>query len=177
MAKKLKKADKVKQNARKKDGGIKATLEERMEEERLKEDIEETVNMVRKRLNLDDTAIPKLHMNIDYLLAQNVPIHVIRKMCTQAPKTISMDMNLLKKKITAFKINSFFEESMVKIFNKNPKILLLKVEDTLTVKVSIYWQAKGWIWVWLMTMSPLYPCGKPCSRRTHHETVKNLALS
>ena len=28
----------------------------------------------------------------------------------------------------------------------------------------------------LMTMSPLYPCGKPCSRRTHHETVKNLAV-
>ena len=28
----------------------------------------------------------------------------------------------------------------------------------------------------LMTMSPLYPCGKPCSRGTHHETVKNLAL-
>ena len=137
MAKKSKKADKVKQKARKKDGTMKATLEERMEEERLKEDIEETVNMVRKRLHLDDTAIPKLHMNIDYLLAQNLPIHVIRKMCTQAPKTISMEMNLLKKKITAFKINSFFEESMVKIFNKNPKILLLKVEDTLTVKVSI----------------------------------------
>ena len=29
----------------------------------------------------------------------------------------------------------------------------------------------------LMTMSPLYPCGKPCSRGTHHETVENLALS
>ena len=28
----------------------------------------------------------------------------------------------------------------------------------------------------LMTMSPLYPCGKPCSRGTHHETVNNLAL-
>ena len=28
----------------------------------------------------------------------------------------------------------------------------------------------------LMTMSPLYPCGKPCSRGTHNETVKNLAL-
>ena len=28
----------------------------------------------------------------------------------------------------------------------------------------------------LMTMSPLYPCGKPCSRGTHHETVKKLAL-
>ena len=28
----------------------------------------------------------------------------------------------------------------------------------------------------LMTMSPLYPCGKPCSRGTHDETVKNLAL-
>ena len=27
-----------------------------------------------------------------------------------------------------------------------------------------------------MTMSPLYPCGKPCSRGTHNETVKNLAL-
>ena len=24
-----------------------------------------------------------------------------------------------------------------------------------------------------MTMSPLYPCGKPCSRWTHNETVKN----
>ena len=29
----------------------------------------------------------------------------------------------------------------------------------------------------LMTMSPLYPCGKPCSRGTHNETVKNPALS
>ena len=28
----------------------------------------------------------------------------------------------------------------------------------------------------LMTMSPLYLCGKPCSRGTHNETVKNLAL-
>ena len=28
----------------------------------------------------------------------------------------------------------------------------------------------------LMTISPLYPCGKPCSRGTHNETVKNLAL-
>ena len=28
----------------------------------------------------------------------------------------------------------------------------------------------------LMTMSPLYPCGKPCSRGNHKETVKNLAL-
>ena len=28
----------------------------------------------------------------------------------------------------------------------------------------------------LMTMSPLYPCGKPCSRGTHNEIVKNLAL-
>ena len=28
-----------------------------------------------------------------------------------------------------------------------------------------------------MTTSPFYPCGKPCSRGTHDETVKNLALS
>ena len=28
----------------------------------------------------------------------------------------------------------------------------------------------------LMTMSPLYLCGRPCSRGTHHETVNNLAL-
>ena len=28
-----------------------------------------------------------------------------------------------------------------------------------------------------MTMNPLYPCGKPCSRGTRNETVKNLALS
>ena len=28
----------------------------------------------------------------------------------------------------------------------------------------------------LMTMSPLYPCGKPCSTGTHIETVKKLAL-
>ena len=27
-----------------------------------------------------------------------------------------------------------------------------------------------------MTMSPLYPCGKPSSRGTHHETIKNPAL-
>ena len=29
----------------------------------------------------------------------------------------------------------------------------------------------------LMTMKPMYPCGKPCSRGTHNETVKHLALS
>ena len=28
----------------------------------------------------------------------------------------------------------------------------------------------------LMTMSPLNPCGKSCSRGTHNETVKKLAL-
>ena len=28
-----------------------------------------------------------------------------------------------------------------------------------------------------MAISPLYLCGKPYSRRTHHETVKNPALS
>ena len=28
----------------------------------------------------------------------------------------------------------------------------------------------------LMTMSPLSPCGKPCSTGTHNETVKKLAL-
>ena len=28
-----------------------------------------------------------------------------------------------------------------------------------------------------MMMSSLYPCGKPCSRGTHYETVKNPALS
>ena len=28
-----------------------------------------------------------------------------------------------------------------------------------------------------MTMSPLYPCGKPCSTGTYDESVKNLALS
>ena len=27
-----------------------------------------------------------------------------------------------------------------------------------------------------MTMGPLYPCGQPCSRGTHNETAKNLAL-
>ena len=32
------------------------------------------------------------------------------------------------------------------------------------------------VWVRLMTMSPLHPCGKPCSKGTHNETVKNLAL-
>ena len=29
----------------------------------------------------------------------------------------------------------------------------------------------------LMTMSPLYACGIPCSRGNHKETVKSLALS
>ena len=28
----------------------------------------------------------------------------------------------------------------------------------------------------LMMMSPLYPCGKPCSKETHNETVKKLTL-
>ena len=28
----------------------------------------------------------------------------------------------------------------------------------------------------LMTMSPLYPCDKPCSTETHDETVKKLAV-
>ena len=34
----------------------------------------------------------------------------------------------------------------------------------------------GWLTCRLMTMSPLYPCGRPCSRGTHNETVINLAL-
>ena len=29
----------------------------------------------------------------------------------------------------------------------------------------------------LMTTSPFYPCGKPCSRGAHDETVQNPALS
>ena len=28
----------------------------------------------------------------------------------------------------------------------------------------------------LLTMNPLYPCGKPCSRGTRNETVKKLTL-
>ena len=28
-----------------------------------------------------------------------------------------------------------------------------------------------------MTMSPMYPCGKPCSTGTHNETVKRMAQS
>ena len=33
-----------------------------------------------------------------------------------------------------------------------------------------------WVCTRLMMISPLYPNGKPCSRGTHNETVKNLAL-
>ena len=36
--------------------------------------------------------------------------------------------------------------------------------------------ACDWYNTRLMTMSPLHPCGKPCSTGTHNETVKNLAL-
>ena len=32
----------------------------------------------------------------------------------------------------------------------------------------------SWPIIRLMTMSPLYSCGKPCSTGTHNETVKNL---
>ena len=31
-------------------------------------------------------------------------------------------------------------------------------------------------WGRLVTMSPFYTCVKPCSKGTHNETVKNLAL-
>ena len=41
----------------------------------------------------------------------------------------------MKKKISVFKVNSIFEESIVKILKKNPKVLLRDVENTLTVKV------------------------------------------
>ena len=34
----------------------------------------------------------------------------------------------------------------------------------------------AWVDPRLMTISPLYPCGKPCSRGTDNETVKNLVL-
>lgn len=114
---------------------LRADLEGTLREERQQEDIEETIEMVLKRLKLKDTDKVKLHMNIDYLLSQKIPFPVISKVCGAAPRTIALDMTLLKKRIAAFKINSFFEESLVKILKKNPRMLLQNVESTLTIKV------------------------------------------
>lgn len=132
LAKRARKREKTKTARR----AMKDDLENTLEVERLKEDIEDTIDMVRKRLNLKEKDIAKLHMNVDYLLSQKIPFTVISKMCNVAPKTIALNITLLKKRISVFKVNSFFEESLVKIFKKNPKILLRNVEDTLTVKVK-----------------------------------------
>ena len=131
LAKKSKKKKRIKSAKQ----SLKDDLEDTLREERLKEDIESTVEMVRKRLHLKEKDIVKLNLNIDYLLSQNIPFTVISKMCDVAPKTITLDMTVLKKRITVFKVNSFFEESLVKILKKNPKILSRDVENTLTVKV------------------------------------------
>ena len=44
-------------------------------------------------------------------------------------------------------------------------------------RIRGYWMDLIEFRIRLMTMSPLYPCGKPCSRGTHNETAKNAALS
>ena len=133
LARKARKKEKKKTSRR----GLKDTLEEKLKEERLKEDTEEMIEMVRKRLQLKEKDVTKLHLNVDYLLMQKIPFPVISRMCNVAPRTIALDTSLLKKKITVFKVNSFFEESLAKVFKKNPRILLRDVESTLTLKVHI----------------------------------------
>ena len=115
--------------------GLRSVLDEKVKADEMQEDIEEIVAAARKRLHLGDSQISSLHLGIDYLLSQKIPFNVVKKLCSIAPKTIAQDLTILKKRITAFKVNSMYEDSMTKIFKKNPKILLLKLEDTLTVKV------------------------------------------
>eukprot|EP00795_Rhopilema_esculentum_P006436 gene6436-11880_t len=132
LAKKARKKEKTKRT-RNQLGSI---LDEKVKADEMQEDIEEIVSAARKRLHLGDSQISSLHLGIDYLLSQKIPFNVVKKLCSISPKTIAQDMAILKKRITAFKVNSMYEDSMTKIFKKNPKILLLKLEDTLTVKVE-----------------------------------------
>ena len=115
--------------------GLKSDLEDKLKEERLKEDIQDAIEMVRKRLHLKEKDVVNLNLSIDYLLSNTIPFSVISKMCSVAPRTFLLEIPVLKKKISVFKVNSIFEESIVKILKKNPKVLLRDVENTLTVKV------------------------------------------
>jgi len=132
LAKKAKKSKRLKSSRQ----NLKEDLEETLKEERLKEDIEDVIEMVRKRLNLKEKEIVKLKLNIDYLLSQQIPFPVVSKICKAVPKALALELAVLKKRISAFKVNSIFEESIIKILKKNPKILSRDVENMLTIKVE-----------------------------------------
>ena len=64
--------------------------------------------------------------------------------------------------ISGYLQNRTFSQDLADQTSHNYTILAMELSNTVSRR--------------LMTMSPLYPCGKPCSTETHNETVKNLAL-
>ena len=68
-----------------------------------------------------------------------------------------------------------FEQNLRKVVKKNENLCYLmssngEIESARLGVILSPYEGR------LMTMSPLYPCGKPCSRGTHNEKLKNLAL-
>ena len=63
------------------------------------------------------------------------------------------------------------QQSMLLLNHSAQKEKIIVVSTTFLKLLSLSYTPR------LMKMSPLYPYGKPCSRRTHNETVKNPGLS
>ena len=72
--------------------GLKSDLEDKLKEERLKEDIQDAIEMVRKRLHLKEKDVVNLNLSIDYLLSNTIPFSVISKMCSVAPRTFLLEI-------------------------------------------------------------------------------------
>ena len=51
-----------------------------------------------------------------------------------------------------------------------------EIQDQLCYEILVIFQTEVLLWDRLMTISSLYACGESCSRGTHDETAKNLAL-
>ena len=110
-------------------------LDGHLQGDKLEGEIKETVEMVRQRLKLSESSITSLNFNIDYLISIGIPFEVVSRIATRAPKVLKTNLKTLKTRIKVLKINSIYEDSMVKIFKKNPSILLVNLEDTLSQKV------------------------------------------
>eukprot|EP00794_Sanderia_malayensis_P009602 gene9602-10589_t len=130
----------AKQNpkAKKKHNKLKTKLSERLEADQLEAKIQATVDLVRKRLKLDETFIAAINMNIDYLISEKIPVEIISKIGEKSPKTLQLDLNIIKKRIRVLKINSLYEDSIKKCLQRNPSLLMSRLEDTLSQKVEAF---------------------------------------
>ena len=91
--------------------------------------------------------------------------------CSQAGRTLAPKLRL---KSTSNQMTHEICDS-TKLFKANSLITLFA--GTFTLHLTDYYDSYNLYEACrcrsrLMTMSPLYPCGKPCSRGTHNETVK-----